>query len=113
MRLLYAILGGCLLVFLAFACIGILHGCSPGWNDPPPVVVEPGNPCGRDWSPCANGVCCYDGDICRPGRTAEQTYCVFGGIEPPSWGAKPDAGAAEPAPVYRAVPPERILRGRE
>lgn len=95
----------------AAAAITMTNGCSADWNAPSPIIPEPGNPCGRDWAACAHGVCCYASDICRPGQTAEQTYCAFGGIEGPSWGVARDAGPPLPA-LYRALTPEQVQRQR-
>jgi hypothetical protein len=80
-----------------------IAGCKPGWNDPHPIIPEPGNPCGRDWYVCFD-VCCYQTDICRRGG-----YCAFGGLEPPTWGVSRDAGApASTQPAYRGLTPEQV-----
>jgi hypothetical protein len=84
-----------------------LAGCSAGWNDPKPIVPEPGNPCGYDWHSCGDGKCCYVTDDCRPGG-----YCAFGGVDGPTWGLAPDAGPSLPA-MYRGLTPDQVRRQQE
>jgi hypothetical protein len=89
---------------LAGLTCGMVTGCKPGWNDPHPIVPEPGLPCGRLYYSC-HDVCCYHTDICRPGG-----YCAFGGLEPPTWGAGPDAGKTAEPGLYRGLTPEQARK---
>jgi len=79
-------------------CVASMESCR--WNEPGPIVPEPGNPCGRDWHSCGGGTCCQDGWDCRPGG-----YCAWGGGEGPTWGAQRDGG---PSTYYRQLTPEQV-----
>jgi len=71
---------GTVVAWIAVTCLFVLT-CTPGWNDPHPIVPEPGLPCGRIYHTCPQtGGCCMEDEACGvEGHACGLHDCCFVG----------------------------------